>query len=447
MLFETEMDEGFGGVSLGFRGRFWVRHGLLEREGALSLALAASVVHVNWVITIAGRGTMSRSKRMWVKPRELKSVRDLLRNRFGDGSNDKTVVPFDEILPLLVKPEPTRLVWTRAFRRFLRQELGVRCGLRESKQHFIFQIIDPEKWRRSLEGHTQIVPQQTLTTIALPERSDDPLIPEPDPDYLLPAFAETLLRGIQSGERTLLVGATGSGKSSLIRELAARTQSRFMRLNLSGETSVPDLLGTWKINRQREMVFQEGPVPRAMRLGAWLCLDEIDAALPQVLFCLQGLMEEGGRLYIPELNEWITPHEDFRIALTANTIGKGDESGLYAGTTSLNESFLDRIGAFHHVDYLPAHAEQRLLLKKIEGLGANVAERMIRVANDIRQAVKEGTVYCTFSTRRLLSWARKTIQMGDPMKAAQITVLNRLSDDDRRVVAEVLQRHGFGGGS
>lgn len=72
---------------------------------------------------------------------------------------------------------------------------------------------------------------------------------------------------------------------------------------------------------------------------------------------------------------------------------------------------------------------------------------MVRVASDIRRAAKDGTIYTTFSSRRLLAWAHKTIQIGDTGKAATFSILNRLGEDDRRVVAEVLQRHGFGEGA
>lgn len=390
---------------------------------------------------------MSKTKRMWVKSRELKGVRDLLRNRFGDGSNDKTVVPFDEILPLLVKPEPTRLVWTRAFRRFLRHELGVRCGLRETKQHFIFQIIDPEKWRRSLEGHTRLVSQPTFTALTLPPRSDDPLIPEPDPHYQFPPYTEDLIKALESDERVLLVGPTGCGKTSLVREISSRRSQRFLRVNLNGETSVADIVGQFKIDAERNMVFNEGPVPRALRCGAWLCIDELDSALPAVLFALHPLLEAGGGMTISETGEHIPPHPDFRLVATANTLGRGDETGLYAGTNVLNEAFLDRFHSVFHVDYMDPSGERDLLCKKTDGLKRDLAERMVRAAGDIRRAAADGTIYTTFSTRRLLAWASKCLQLGDAKRAALYTVLNRLSDDDRRVVAEVLQRHGFGGGA
>ena len=91
----------------------------------------------------------------------------------------------------------------------------------------------------------------------------------------------------------------------------------------------------------------------------------------------------------------------------------------------------------------PQNGEVFLLTNKIEGLRNEQAERMARVAQDLRKALKEGIIYSTFSTRKLLAWGRKTVQLGNAKLAATYCILNKLAADDRRVVTEVLQRHGF----
>lgn len=386
--------------------------------------------------------------RVWVKQSEIEGIKTLLRTRLPRTAGARVSIPVADILPILRKADARRLVWTRAFRYTFR-DWGLSCSLRETSGDYLIGVRDLSRWQRALagEGEPTAAPSPVIEPVMTSEPEDDPLIPASDESYVLPQFADILLKGIEAGERTLLVGPTGSGKSSLVRELAARSRSRFMRINLNGETAVPDLLGQFRINAHREMIFQEGPVPRAMRQGAWLCLDEVDAATPQVLFCLQALLEDGGKLFIPELGEWLVPDSRFRVVLTANTLGKGDDSGLYAGTQVLNEAFLDRIHSVFQIDYLPAEAEVRLLCSRVKRLGAETAERMVRVASDIRRAAKDGTIYTTFSSRRLLAWAHKTIQIGDTGKAATFSILNRLGEDDRRVVAEVLQRHGFGEGA
>jgi cobaltochelatase CobS len=268
-----------------------------------------------------------------------------------------------------------------------------------------------------------------------------PLVPKCDPHYQFPPETAFLMHAVNYKENVMLVGPTGTGKSSLIMQLAAQTNTPLRRCNLNGETTVSDFLGRWTV-RGKEMVYSEGILPTAIKQGDWLLLDEIDAALPQILFVLQSVLEEGGKLVLLEKDsEVIAPHSDFRIIATANTIGNGDESGLYAGTQILNEAFKDRFATVIYLDYPDEKTETEIISQKVSKLKKTDIRKLVKCARQVREAAMREECYCSFSTRRLLAFARKYDQLGNLSKALELTVLNKLSKDDSRVVAEIAQRH------
>jgi len=249
------------------------------------------------------------------------------------------------------------------------------------------------------------------------------------------------MQSLAANDRVLLVGPTGAGKSSLVAQLAARTNWPLTKVNLHGETSAADFLGTHKV-KDGTVYFSYGILPTAMRNGDILCLEELDAADPGVLFALQGVLEEGGTLTLADNGgEVITPHPRFRLVATANTLGTGDDSGgLYAVTQVLNAAFLDRWGIVLNIGYLPESAEKKLVMAKAPALEHALVSGLVKLAGAIRKAINEETLYSTFSTRRLLALARKIKPLG-LARALEVTVLNKLPKTDRAVVAELAQRH------
>lgn len=91
--------------------------------------------------------------------------------------------------------------------------------------------------------------------------------------------------------------------------------------------------------------------------------------------------------------------------------------------------------------YLQQDREQALLFKKAPSLAKKTAKAFVKLANAVRKATEQEQVFCTFSTRRLLALARKSVSLGSITLALEITVLNKLAKNDRQVVYEIAQRH------
>jgi cobaltochelatase CobS len=268
------------------------------------------------------------------------------------------------------------------------------------------------------------------------------LVPDLDPGFVFPEeLARQVLFSLKEGEKVLLVGPTGCGKSTLIEQLASRLHWPVVRVAASGGLTESDLLGEWTV-RDGETVFNYGFLPRAMQEGAVCLIDEIDGIEPSVAFAIHQLMEDQGRLVLLQNGgEIIEPHPDFRLVTTANSLGNGDDSGLYAGTKVLNAAFLDRFAAVFRMSYMPPALEVAVIQSRVPACPVGLSRKLVAVASDVREARENDQVVCTFSTRRLIELARKHGQTDDLGTALQVSVLNRLHAEDRQVVFEICQRH------
>lgn len=242
----------------------------------------------------------------------------------------------------------------------------------------------------------------------------------------------------------LLHGPTGCGKTSSVMLLAAALNRPVRRMNLNGDVRSSDFLGEQTLIEGESgavVAWRDGVVTASMREGSWLILDEFDAAPASLALTIQAILEKGHVLTLSANGgEVVRPHPDFRVFATANTIGSGDESGLYAGTNRLNEATLDRFVAVE-CDYPTKKVEANVLVEKT-GIAREAAALMVEVANEVREAFNAPSplTSATFSTRRLLAWAALSQTMGDPVIAYAYAVADKLGKTERAYVGGVAQR-------
>ncbi|MEM7379427.1 MAG: MoxR family ATPase, partial [Pseudomonadota bacterium] len=181
-------------------------------------------------------------------------------------------------------------------------------------------------------------------------------VPEVDPDYLFdPTTTRAILAGFSHNRRVLVSGLHGTGKSTHIEQVAARLNWPCLRINLDSHVSRLDLIGKDAIvlrDGVQVTEFQDGILPWAVQNNTALVFDEYDAGRPDVMFVIQRVLETAGRLTLLDQNRIITPHPNFRLFATANTVGLGDTTGLYRGAQMLNQAQLDRWNVVARLDYL-----------------------------------------------------------------------------------------------
>lgn len=241
--------------------------------------------------------------------------------------------------------------------------------------------------------------------------------PAIDPHYLFhDAMRELVVWLMMPPEPLYVFGPTGSGKSSLVRQVAAKLNYPVFDITAHGRLEFADLAGHLSIDNG-SMRFQYGPLALAMKFGGLFLLNEIDLLDPATAAGLNGVLD-GGSLCLPENGgELIRPHPMFRFVATANSNGATDETGLYQGTLRQNLAFMDRFWLCE-VGYPEPEPEIKLLERVAPSLPEELRRGMVAYANEVRRLfVGEGalqkpgeTIEVTFSTRTLIRWARLTLQ-------------------------------------
>jgi cobaltochelatase CobS len=145
-----------------------------------------------------------------------------------------------------------------------------------------------------------------------------------------------------------------------------------------------------------------------------------------------------------EENEVINPTNYFRIFATSNTLGAGDDMGIYHGTNLINQAQMDRWNIAVALNYLSEEVEIKILQKKLpflkNSLNQNIAKMMVKMANISREAFKNGDISNLISLRTLISWGRNFEIFGSIKHAFILSFLNKVIDDEKTVVKEFYQR-------
>lgn len=272
-----------------------------------------------------------------------------------------------------------------------------------------------------------------------------------DPETLIP-----VLLSVVNNRIPWLKGHTGTGKTTLIEQVYARLNLPLFRLNLDSDITRGELVGREVIRTDDSgntvTEFVDGIIPMAMKQPCGLLLDEVDAARPDMGFVLQRLLEGKGFMLLEDGGRTVVPNQFFRMFATANTNGRGDETGLYSGTRALGTAFVNRFKPYLEVDYMTEEEEATLLSEKNPALDKSDCESIARYATEHRTAFKQSDVTLACSPRDTLSFAASAVDYkqafgsgsGWMMLAFRHSILNAADSDDRQVL-DGLANRVFGG--
>lgn len=218
-------------------------------------------------------------------------------------------------------------------------------------------------------------------------------------EFIPPAWFRDLLDVLECGDKPILVGPQGCGKSRALEQAMAFLGRKVFRIALGEYRDPADLIGTKEIVEENGVPVTKlvgGLLTEAMENGYGIILDEYDMVAPGMVAALNKIMESGASMVLPTEKGTITFHQhpDTLIAATANTWGYGDDSGLFAGSQMQNRASWDRLRPKMDCDY-DYEIEKRLVgkylpEKVVEALYANHSdENKVGLVRKIRKAIAD----------------------------------------------------------
>jgi nitric oxide reductase NorQ protein len=220
-------------------------------------------------------------------------------------------------------------------------------------------------------------------------------VPDPEEHFFLPKDVIDNLERVKTLARrhpvnVLVAGKQGCGKSTLVRQFAARNRRPLAVFQIGILSEPGQLFGEHRL-KSGETHYQEFLFPQALKTpGCVIHLEEINRPEhPKALNMLFSVLAEDRRVWMDELGLIKVADEVVFFA----TLNEGEE---FVGTEMLDAALRDRFYVTL-LDYLPAEVETRVLALKT-GVPAADALSVVNVANKLRANTQEPVIVSTRHT-------------------------------------------------
>jgi nitric oxide reductase NorQ protein len=220
-------------------------------------------------------------------------------------------------------------------------------------------------------------------------------IPEHEDHFFLPAeIIDNLERIKQLAKRhpvnVLVAGKQGCGKSTLVRQFAARNKRPLAVFQIGILSEPGQLFGEHRL-KEGETYYQQFLFPQAIQTpGCVIHLEEINRPEhPKALNMLFSVLAEDRKVWTDELGLLKVADEVVFFA----TLNEGEE---FVGTEMLDAALRDRFYV-STLDYLPSDIETKVLRLK-GGLDEAEALTIVNVANKLRHNTREPVIVSTRHT-------------------------------------------------
>ncbi len=241
-------------------------------------------------------------------------------------------------------------------------------------------------------------------------------VPEPEKNFFLQEFEIENLERIKKLSKkhpvnVLVAGKQGCGKSTLVKQFAARNNRPLATFQIGILSEPGQLFGDYRL-KQGETYYQKFLFPEAIQTpGCVIHLEEINRPEhPKALNMLFSILSDDRQVWTDELGLLKVASDVVFFA----TLNEGEE---FIGTEMLDAALRDRFYTMV-LDYLPADIETEVLRLKT-GIDHSEALTIVNVANQLRGNTQEPI---TVSTRHSLMIA-EMVSIGATVNEAFVNSL------------------------
>jgi nitric oxide reductase NorQ protein len=216
----------------------------------------------------------------------------------------------------------------------------------------------------------------------------------------------------------LLKGPTGCGKTRFIEYMAWRLKRPLITVSCHDDLTASDLVGRYLITNN-ETAWIDGPLARAVRVGAICYLDEVVEARKDTTVVIHPLADDRRILPMEKRGELLQAPPEFLLALSYNP-------GYQSVLKELKQSTRQRFIAIEF-EYPARQLEEKIVARESE-LDAENTDKLVALAHMTRNLTGNGLD--EGASTRLLVHAAKLIRRGiAPRTACAGAIAGALTDD------------------
>lgn len=216
----------------------------------------------------------------------------------------------------------------------------------------------------------------------------------------------------------MLTGPTGSGKTRFIEHMGRLLDRPVVTISCHDDLTSSDLVGRFLVTGGN-VVWQDGPLTRAVKAGAICYLDEVVEARHDSLAILHSLTDHRRALYLDRADEVVPAPESFMLVCSYNPAYR-------SSLKELKPSFRQRFVTLA-MGYLDADREAAVVVAET-GVEPPVARQLVGCARVIREA-DEMFHFEPPSTRVLVTTGHLIAAGADLREAAEACILAPLSSN------------------